>query len=118
MPRRVIVVELCDLHKDDQPEVPATWNKTISINNLTRELMLCEEHRQKVIGMLEDVLMTYGTKPAHVKPPKKHQVPAPSAALVATVPVSDERPVIKGKRRDTPKPCPAKGCDFVSKSGG
>ena len=64
MPRELKVIEYCDVCiKDEGAKVDSVYTDTITMGGVTRDLMLCGPHRDKLIGELPEQLALYGVRP-------------------------------------------------------
>jgi hypothetical protein len=112
-------VNLCDIcMKQDDKEVKSTWSETITIGNLTREIMLCDNHTKvgMAISDLKGVLNEFGTKPhtTTTSHPKAKPSAKPGKPVEFIIVEEGKRP----RAAEEPRPCKVKGCKFVAKTGG
>lgn len=107
------------MHNAKGEEVESSWTGVLSIKNTTRELMLCQEHFASLVSPVLECMLDVGAKPdAKPKQDAKPKRVSPKVAREITSEVIASEPAQRKTRKDTPKPCPVKGCGFVAKAGG
>jgi hypothetical protein len=115
--REVIIALWCDVHMLAEEKVASTSTNVITIDgSAPRQLDLCDEHRQQLLGDLAEYLVKYGTRPevkkrSYTKSAKKGTAPEPESAFesasVGEIPV---------KRVPRQLVCPE--CKATLRSGG
>jgi hypothetical protein len=110
-----------------EKETPATWIEVISIGKVTRQFMVCEQHRKEFIGDLPRVLEGYGTKVVkHTRPvfpgsAKSHETPSHTHAAKTTAAAEKTlKPTITKKNRphrSKQNALKCEFCEFVAHNG-